>query len=177
MNIQEYYNTERSRILAIYLTGSRTYPCITKNIRDTDFIIVCKSNDDAKRLCFESNKADFRIDGSTKNGRYYCSHLPYNPMNISYFSTHYLQLLAGKELRQKDDFFDHTEEYKDCLRITLPPFIRMKQAYYILMGAYILKNYSYEFTKEQSDEIQNAHDMNISQKSIQFLREFLDANI
>lgn len=177
MTIYDYFSNEKRRILAIYLTGSNTYPCITKNIHDKDFIVVCKTHNDALELCFESNKTDFKLDDAPKNGRYYCSRLPFNPMNISYFATHYFQLLAGKELRQKDDFFEHADEYKNCLRITLPAFIRRKQAYHILMGAYILKNHSYEFTKEQSDEIQKAHDLNISSESIQFLKEFLGADI
>lgn len=179
MNLEEFYNENKKLIKAIYETGSRVNPYVKNNYHDTDLLFI--PNEGKRAELFEQLKSiNFTFDDIEKPACL-CGRLVDSPAHSHAYQYHYAKLLYGEDIRNdsKDCILNtdankarYFESIKNWYLTLSVGAASKKMWYYVLMGCYILYNNSYDLTNEQANNIQLAHDGNITEKSIEFIKNF-----
>ena len=177
MTLEEFYNENKNIISAIYKIGSTVNPAINSNYHDTDLLFVSSSPAVLlKKLQREAYYFDDYKDAACLIGDVVNSNL-----RLDAYACHYSELLYGTECRTTNDCILCDEESKSAYKNELAKWYyfilqnpKHKYAYHVLMGCYILYNNSYDLTDEQIAQVQLAHDQNISDEAMAFIKEFLE---
>lgn len=175
--IEQVYNLFKDKIKAIYQVGSSVIPFLQDISKDLDYAILLKEKKDYKEI-----KEKLRELGVLTNASVFFI-LDSDDITLTAYSfqNHYQQKLFGnsEHKRYSIEVLEHKEEYYNLLKqyIEIELMRRKKTLYYYVMGMYILKNNSYDFTEEQINNIRETHNLNISDKVIEELREFFDLKV
>ena len=181
MEINELFNKLQPLCKAIYLGGSRVNKYI-KNPHDYDYILFVDNDEDKRKLMIKIGHIFHLRGGININGLDdYMNIRIINEEEHSYGS--YINKLQKKLVGEDVEFiFDiidkNREEYINILLKTINKFENRKikptkRWYQILNGIFILKNNSYELTKEQIEIINDVHDVvNGWEKHLSIIKEF-----
>ena len=178
MTLEEFYNENIHLIKSIYKVGSCVNPAITVNYRDTDLLFI---SDSPSILRKKLQREAYYFDDYEDAACLIAKKENLLPSQLHAYCLHYNELLFGEETQTTTDCILDSEEHKAIYKQELTNWYyfilqnpKHKYAYHVLMGCYILYNNSYDLTDEQIVQVQLAHDQNISDEAMAFIKEFLE---
>lgn len=146
----------------IGITGSKVIPFLTDVSRDTDILIICSNKEEYDNIKNKIN--NIKIPGITVIVTLFNE----NDKLISYWSYLYRYLITiyKEDNYTLEDIDILKDNYKSMYIESCRSYISRgvpiyKNWYHLLVGMYILKNKSYDLTKNQINNIRLAHSWSI----------------
>lgn len=183
--MERIYNYIKDHCVALYKAGSQTVPFL-QNQRDTEYVLFCSSNED-RFACLDilfPPQIEIEVPIVNENGeeeiiKSVVQEEPLVPLKTRFikasnprceiwsYQYHYAYIGEhyGKDIKEYDyNILDHKKDYIDKLIAFYYENHKKqdKQWYHVLIGLYILENNSYDLTQEQQQQVQLAHDNQIT---------------
>lgn len=176
MDINEFIELNKEYIKCVYLIGSKACQHIN-NCHDIDILIIANDETTAKKIHRNFKKYEYDLDENLSimvrlNDTNFAQ-------NIKFPTSLYQQVIYGDDIAINDRNRVLNEDY-DIAKKTLYDWyyfcrndLKNKYWYYVLLGVYQLMNRSATLTDNQWQQVQLAHDREISNEAVQLIKNFL----
>lgn len=159
--IINYILSKTDKIRSIQLGGSATLDFLEPNDYDI-FVLVDSSMGEDELLQLNADMETLEEEGKPVICHFFKGFALHKYMTHYAYLDHFRKKLYGDDLPIVSDIFERKDEYLEALRKAIAHFRKFpkvyKSLYHVLIGAFMLKNGSYDLTADQIEIVKKAHD-------------------
>lgn len=155
-----YILSKTDKVRSIQLGGSATMDFLEPSDYDV-FVIVDSSTSEDELLRLNSDMEKLEEEGKPIICHFFTELPTHRHMTPYAYLDHFHETLYGEELPVVSDIFERKDEYLVALTKAIAHFKKFpkvyKSLYHVLIGAFMLKNGSYDLTADQIEIVKKAH--------------------
>lgn len=152
--------SKTDKIRSIQLSGSATMDFLEPNDYDV-FVIVDPSTSEDELLRLNSDMEELEEEGKPIICHFFTELPIHRHMTFYAYLDRFRKTLYGENLPVVSDIFERKDEYLGALKKAVAHLKKFPKAhkilYHVLIGAFMLKNGSYDLTADQIEIVKEAH--------------------